>query len=350
MVLPVLIPLGLLPIALLGGCRSVQPPDPRIPRAEAASRSEAWVVAASVWGEIYRDSRGQNREAGIESAEALGHVGQPGVARSRLAEMARTWPEDAELQELLGKAHETQGDVAGAIEAYGAAVALDPARVGSVARLAVLGKEVPGPGGALGQLRAAGRLRSVDPQSLHELGLRAAGAERFDDAFDALDLAVGSGELSLPQRVGAAAALVPDPRVIPWLTAVVREDPLHTEALTLLGTVQMAAGFQRRALGTLEQAASSDPSHEPTLRALADALIQAGQLGRAEEILTLLGEELPQPEPELDTEAGPELDPAMDPAIDAATDPESSARRAAGTQPAAADAPSEEAELTPDGV
>ncbi|MFT6833409.1 MAG: Flp pilus assembly protein TadD [Planctomycetota bacterium] len=58
----------------------------------------------------------------------------------------------------------------------------------------------------------------------------------------------------------------------------------------MLGNAQLAAGYLSRAVATLEQAASSDPSDEAALRAFADALSQTGQPGRAREILDLLKE------------------------------------------------------------
>ena len=82
-----------------------------------------------------------------------------------------------------------------------------------------------------------------------------------------------------------------DEGAISWIKyAVVREDPLHTRALTLLGNAQLAAGFQARAVQTLEQAAQSDPGDEAALRAFAAALTETGQAGRARAILDLLRE------------------------------------------------------------
>ena len=70
--------------------------------------------------------------------------------------------------------------------------------------------------------------------------------------------------------------------------SVVRADPLHTRALTLLGNAQLSAGFQGAALASLEQAASSDPGDEDAMRAFAAALSGTGQADRASEILELL--------------------------------------------------------------
>jgi tetratricopeptide (TPR) repeat protein len=285
-------------LTLAGSCRAVERADSRIVRADALTRAEAWPDAASLWGEIYRDSGGEDRRAGLEAVRALGSGGWSGVARSRLMEMERHWPEDAEIQELLGRAHEGHQDQEAARQAYMRALQLEPGRPYSLARVGVLSAdlEVPAaPGevavpGSLARLRAAGVLDQVDAASLRELGLRAASQQRFDEAFDALQAALSSGELSTAQKVEAAAALAPDPRTIPWLLATVRADPLHTRALTLLGNAQLAAGYLSRAVATLEQAASSDPSDEAALRAFADALSQTGQPGRAREILDLLKE------------------------------------------------------------
>ncbi|QDV09820.1 hypothetical protein Poly30_53800 [Planctomycetes bacterium Poly30] len=290
---------ALLPLAV--GCRSAPRADPRLLRAEASTRAEAWNDAVSLWSDIYRDSRGTDRRAGIESVRALSAAGRPGVARSRLLQMESRWPEDAEILELLGRAHEQIGDEAAALDAYSRALRIEPDRPSSLARHGLLAAELVGadpmsesgtnsfgPEGSLARLRAAGTLRDVDARSLFELGLHGAAAARFDEAFEALAIAIGTGELSAAERLEAAAALAPDPRTIPWLTAVVREDPLHTRALTLLGKAQLSAGFQARAVDTLEQAAQSDPGDEAALRAFAEALTATGQAGRAREILDLL--------------------------------------------------------------
>ncbi|QDV07998.1 hypothetical protein Poly30_35340 [Planctomycetes bacterium Poly30] len=246
-------------VLLPQGCQSVQRDDPRILRAEASTRAEAWVDAASLWGDIYRDSSGEDRRAGLESVRALAASGRPGVARSRLLEMEGHWPEDAEILELLGEAHEQVGDEEAARDAYLHALRIEPGRPYALARsgllagdLAGASDEAFGPAGSLAMLRAAGTLASVDAESLYRLGLRGAAAGRFDEAFDAFRTAIASGELSTHERIEAAAALAPDPRTIPWLTAVVREDPLHTRALTLLGKAQLSAGYQARAVETLE--------------------------------------------------------------------------------------------------
>lgn len=286
---------GTLFLGVLTGCRTVERDDPRILRAEASTRAESWEDAASLWSQIYRASSGEDRRAGIESARALAASGRPGVARSRLAEMAARWPDDAEVQELLGHAHERVGDASAALEAYLRALELEPGRPHAVARSSLLAEDLGVPdagpasaGDSLATLRAAGGLAELDVDSLRALGLRSAAAGRFDEAYSALQNAVSSGQLTVAQRIEAAAALAPDPRTIPWLTAIVRDDPLHTRALTLLGSAQLSAGYQARAVATLEQAASSDPGDEAALRAFAEALTQTGQAGRARTILDLV--------------------------------------------------------------
>ena len=284
--------------ASTAGCRTVDEVDRRITRAEALTRASDWNDAASIWSEIYRDSGGTDRRAGIESARGNYEAGRPGVARTRLAELDGRWPGDPEILELLGKAHEAAGDLEAARMAYMSVLQLDPRRPHSLARMGVLSGDLGMPGGiaSIAQLRAAEAIGAVDTASLFALGLQAAAAGRPDDAFIALDAAVDSGDLSLRQRVKAAAALTPDRRTIPWLQSVVQADPLHTEALTLLGNAQLAAGYGGAAVETLEQAASSDPSDDVAMRAFAAALTQTGQSGRAMEILDQLsGEALSPP-------------------------------------------------------
>ncbi len=279
-------------VAALGAsCQSAERVDQRLPRAEALSRSGNWDEAASVWSSIYRDSRGSDRRAGLESARAHYQADRPGVARTRLAELDGLWPGNVEILELLGKAHERAGDPDSAREAYMSVLQLAPGRPHSLARLGVLSGDlgIPGRGASIAQLRAAGAIQSVDAASLFDLGLQAASTGRVDDAFTAFDAAIDSGSVTLRQKVQAAAAIAPDGRSIPWLQSVVRADPLHTEALTLLGGAQLAAGYGGAALETLQQAASSDPSDEAAMRAFAAALTQAGQAGRAREILDQLG-------------------------------------------------------------
>lgn len=282
------------------GCRTASPVDQRVIRADTLTRASSWDDAASIWSEIYRDSGGTNRRAGFESARANYEAGRPGVARTRLVQLDGQWPGDAEILELLGKAHESAGDAKAARTAYMSVLQLDPRRPYALARMGVLSGDlgVPaGPGGpaatgramgSIGQLHAAGAIGAVDSGSLFDLGLQAAENGRRDDAFIALDAAFESGELTQRQKVEAAAAITPDRRTIPWLQSVVRSDPLHTRALTLLGNAQLAAGYGGAAARTLEQAASSDPSDEVAMRAFAAALTYSGQSGRALEVLERL--------------------------------------------------------------
>ena len=302
--MPALIPFGpraglaVLTAALaVGGCRSAARVDQRLTRADALTRAESWDDAASIWSDIYRDSGGTDRRAGIESARANYEAGRSGVARTRLMELDRLFPGDAQILELLGKAHERGGDKEAARTAYMGALQLDPKRPHALARIGVLSGDLgmpPWPAGeargkgSIAQLQAAGAIGAVDTASLFDLGLQAAATGRPDDAFVALDAAVDSGELSLRQKVEAAASITPDRRTIPWLQSVVRSDPLHTQALTLLGKAQLAAGYGGAAVETLEQAASSDPSDEAAMRAFAAALTQTGQSGRALGILERL--------------------------------------------------------------
>ena len=266
-------------------------------RAKALTRASSWNDAASIWSDIYRDSGNANKRAGIEAARANLQAGRPGVARSRAAELERRWPDDPEIWELLGMTHERLQDTAAAREAYMQVLHLAPGRPYALARMGVLTGDTVSVAGApdgttsIAQLEALGALRSVDVESLFELGLRAAETGRLDQAVLALDAAIESGDLSLAQRVQAAAALSPDRRTIPWLRSVVLADPLHTRGLTLLGVAQLAAGFKAAAVTTLEEAASSDPSDPDAMRAYADALTQTGQAGRAAEILDRIAPE-----------------------------------------------------------
>jgi tetratricopeptide (TPR) repeat protein len=264
-------------------CQTVTRTDQRLTRAETLTRAGQWDEAATLWGNIYRDSLGANRRAGWESARANHEAGRPGVALTRLAELNGLWPGDADILELLGKAHEAAGDPEAAREAYAAVLEVEPGRPHALARIGVLGEA-----SSIAQLRAAGAIRSVDAASLFDLGMQAATAGLMEDAFIAFDAAVESGDISLRQEVEAAAAIAPDRRTIPWMQSVIRADPLHTRALTLLGNAQLAAGLTGAALETLRQAASSDPSDEAAMRAFAAALTQSGQNGRALEILDRL--------------------------------------------------------------
>ncbi len=272
------------------GCQTTERVDRRLPRAEALTRASSWNEAASVWSAIFRDSRGMDRRAGVESARANYEAGRPGVAASRLAELDGRWPGDAEVLELLGKALESAGDPASAREIYTRLLQLDPLQPHALARIGVLSGDLglPGDVASIAQLKAAGSIQSVDVVSLFDLGVQAAAKERIDDAFTAFDAAIDSGRLTVPQTVQAATAIAPDRRTIPWLRTVVRADPLHTRALTLLGEAQLAAGLTSAAVATLGDAASSDPGDEAAMRAFAAALTQSGQTGRAREILDRL--------------------------------------------------------------
>lgn len=274
-------------------CRTAPLADTRIVRAEAYTRAQAWVDAASVWTEIYRASGGENRRAGIESAHAYLVSGNAVVAVTRLSELKRRWPADAEVLERLGAAQEAVGDASAALGSYAAALELEPTRPVSLARVGVLGAAAGLPTAAqesLRRLRASGALDDAGTDSLFELGMAAAREGRLDEAHDALSSALEGGRLGTAHRLSAAEALAPDPRVIPWLTEIVRKDPLHTAALTLLGTSQLRMGLAERGLRSLEQAVSSDPSDVDAVQAYADALEAAGQPARAAEVRALLPE------------------------------------------------------------
>ncbi|MEM8710633.1 MAG: tetratricopeptide repeat protein [Planctomycetota bacterium] len=275
------------------GCRSAQPADARLVRAEAYTRAEAWADAASLWSEIYRASGGEDRHAGLESARAYLASGRVSVAVVRLGELQRRWPQDPEVLERLGAAHEAAGDDAAARSAYAAALEREPTRPVSLARVGVLGAAAGLPAAAresLRRLRASGAISAADADSLFDLGLVAARDGRLDEAFEALSLALETDSPEASRRLSAAKALAPDPRVIPWLADLVREDPLHTAALTLLGRTQVRLGLVEQGLGSLEQAVSSDPSDADAVKAYAAALEEAGQSARASEVRALLGD------------------------------------------------------------
>lgn len=297
-------------------CRTVSSPDVRIVRAEAYTRAEAWVNAASIWTEIYRASSGEDRRAGLESAHAFLASGKPAVAVARLSELRQRWPADAEVHERLGEAQEAVGEPSAALISYAAALELDPSRPVSLARVGILGAAAGLPTAAqesLWRLRASGALDDAGSDSLFELGMAAAREGRLEEAYGALSSALETGGLGMDRRLSAATALAPDPRVVPWLTEVIRQDPLHTVALTLLGTTQLRMGFVERGLQSLEQAVSSDPSDVRAVRAYAEALEGAGQPARADEVRALLPEGEPAGDAAGESAGGPAKAPEGDP-------------------------------------
>ncbi|GEM_PF-3210755 len=281
--------LGLLIVA---GCVAVDDGRPGRERlAQAATRRADWLLAGTLWYQLYEEDAGANPRAGRETARALYEQGDgPGALRFAASVLAR-YPDETELYVLSAEIHSAHGSTAAAVASLESALALEPERTDLLAQLGEARFAAGLWSRAVGPLRRAAAA-GVRPREL--IMLAALAAERSGDltgAFADYRTALRS-DASTAEELVHAARLADDPVIrateplalavsIGWLERACDFDPQQVEAHYRLGRAYRESGRREPALLRLRRAAEIDPTGVDTLMELASLYAEADDATRA---------------------------------------------------------------------
>lgn len=279
-------------LLLLAGCVAVDEGRPiRERQAEAATARGDWLLAGSLWFQLYEEDGGANARAGFETARALHEQGDaPGALRLAESVIAR-YPDEIELYVLSAEIQMELGSAQAAAESLERALALDPSRTDVLARLGEARYAAGRWAAAIGPLHRA-VTAGERPREL--AWLAALAAERCGDrvgAFADYREALGSPE-STAEELVKGARLAEDaevraaeplalPVAIGWLERACELEPQQVEAHYRLGRYLRESGRREEAVQRLWRAAEIDPTGIDTLTELASLYAEAGDTARA---------------------------------------------------------------------
>lgn len=315
--------------------------DVELARARAATRDLRWNEAAARWHAIFEKADRHSAEACAQTALALIELRDAESAQNLLELGLRTFPTDARLHELHGRALETQGFRRAAETAYEQALATRPDAPGVARSLASLRCDLKRYDAALEllepRLNASGG-EAIDwtlaarayrglarPQRAYDCYARA-----FELAPPSVDALVEAASLcceARPSDDDATASIDRDrERSRAWLQAALAVDPQNTTAHHYMGALAEGMGSDDQAAASYRRAVETDPACVASLEALARVQIRRGEVddGRAmaqralnlerdpakREVLQRLITPPTEPEPSTTEEAPTESKPA----------------------------------------
>jgi tetratricopeptide (TPR) repeat protein len=249
--------------------------------------------AHRVVGLVHAGLAEERRGAGGSSAQAAEHAAR---AVAHLERALAGGESDARVVLTLGELQLDSGRPDRTIEVVARLVAQDPERIDASLLLARAYAAAGRRGEAIAVLEAAVALEPEFARALVALGELYGQEGRWREAARQFEQAVRSNPRNVALRKRWASALLhadDAAGAAAVLEEIVAGRPTDVEAIYLLGVARQAGGDRQGAVDAFRRAAALAPQEARVAASLASALISAGRLGEAAEVLAAAGEKFP---------------------------------------------------------
>jgi tetratricopeptide (TPR) repeat protein len=266
-----------------------------IRNAELAVEAENWSRAAELWYEIHQGEPSKSERSYIETARALFESGQVESSCALLREAELHYPESAKVLALHGRILEHMRFSRAAEGVYANWASLEPRSAAAQLALGRVRLDLGWEHGALKPLEMASELDPTSVQAQVHLATLWATSGQPEMAFPHFVRATELGaddprflttasEIALAEEVAGSEQGAVE-LGFQWADRVTTLQPQNTLAHYLRGVHLQTLGRRSEAIGALMRAVETDPGCLPSLIRLISLYREAGEGGRAQQML-----------------------------------------------------------------